>query len=214
MSWAETVLGSIDCIMDQGTVFIIDDEPVNRELFSEILLTVGIEHLCFSSAHSFLDGFDQSVPGCLLLDIRMPGMSGLELQRKLIEDGIPHPIIVVTAHGDVSVAIQAMKAGAYDFIEKPIRNQQLLEAVQGALRQGQELSDQHDIKQDLVRRFADLTPREVDVFHQVVDGEPNKRIAYHLDISIKTVELHRAKVMQKMEAHSLADLVRMSISLI
>lgn len=112
--------------MDQGTVFIIDDEPVNRDLFSEILESVDITHLAFKSAQHFLDGFDRSVPGCLVLDIRMPGMSGLELQRKLIDDGVPHPIIVVTAHGDVTIAIQAMKSGAFDFIEKPIRNQQFL----------------------------------------------------------------------------------------
>lgn len=197
--------------MDAGTVFIVDDEAANRELFSEILNSVDISYACFSSAQDFLDGFDAQTPGCILLDVRMPGMSGLELQRKLREDEVPHPVIIVTAHGDVSIAIEAMKAGAFDFMEKPIRNQELLEIVQRALKLGQEASDQLQRQTEQKNRFASLTPREQEVLQQVVDGEPNKRIAYNLDISIKTVELHRAKVMQKMDARSLADLIRASV---
>lgn len=197
--------------MDAGTVFIVDDEAANRELFSELLNSVDISYACFSSAQDFLDGFDAQTPGCILLDVRMPGMSGLELQRKLREDEVPHPVIIVTAHGDVSIAIEAMKAGAFDFMEKPIRNQELLEIVQRALKLGQEASDQLQRQTEQKNRFASLTPREQEVLQQVVDGEPNKRIAYNLDISIKTVELHRAKVMQKMDARSLADLIRASV---
>ncbi|MBC8451668.1 MAG: response regulator transcription factor [Rhodospirillaceae bacterium] len=198
--------------MNDGTVFIVDDDEANRMLFSDIFSSIGIDHKCFSSAQSFLDEFHSEESGCILLDIRMPGMSGLELQRRLREDGVAHPIIIVTAHGDVSIAIEAMKAGAFDFMEKPIRNQQLIEITQRALRYGQEAIVERNHQNDLQSRIAALTPREREVFDQVVDGEPNKRIAFNLDISIKTVELHRAKVMQKMDARSLADLIRAAVT--
>ena len=177
--------------MSDGTVFIVDDEETNRMLFSDIFSSIGINHKCFSSAQGFLDAFQPEESGCILLDIRMPGMSGLELQRRLREDGVAHPIIIVTAHGDVSIAIEAMKAGAFDFMEKPIKNQQLIETTQRALRYGQEAIDEQILRNDLQSRIASLTPREREVFDQVVDGEPNKRIAFNLDISIKTVERER-----------------------
>jgi len=197
--------------MDEETVFVVDDEVANRELFAAIFDSVGIKSRSFESAQEFLANFDEQVPGCILLDIRMPGMSGLELQQKLKNDGVPHPIIIVTAHGDISIAIEAMKAGAYDFLEKPIRNQQLLEIVQRALREGRETASRQQQKLEMRGRFAELTPREKEVLSQVVEGEPNKRIAFNLDISVKTVELHRAKVMQKTGARSLAELIRLVV---
>lgn len=197
--------------MDEETVLVVDDEVANRELFAAIFDSVGIKSRSFESAQEFLANFDEQVPGCILLDIRMPGMSGLELQQKLKNDGVPHPIIIVTAHGDISIAIEAMKAGAYDFLEKPIRNQQLLEIVQRALREGRETASRQQQKLEMRGRFAELTPREKEVLSQVVEGEPNKRIAFNLDISVKTVELHRAKVMQKTGARSLAELIRLVV---
>lgn len=198
--------------MSEGTVFIVDDDETNRMLFSDIFSSIDIDHKCFSSAQNFLNEFQPEESGCILLDIRMPGMSGLELQRRLREDSVAHPIIIVTAHGDVSTAIEAMKAGAFDFMEKPIRNQQLIETTQRALRYGREAIDERNHQHDLQAKIATLTPREREVFDQVIDGEPNKRIAFNLDISIKTVELHRAKVMQKMDARSLADLIRAAVT--
>ena len=199
--------------MGDDIVFIVDDEEDNRALYSELLSSVDISYRCFASAQAFLDDFDSNSIGCILLDIQMPGMNGLELQSKLRKDGIPHPIIIITGHGEISVAIEAMKMGAFDFIEKPIRAQPFLSAVRSACEFARGVIHQHHRRKDIEKRFSDLTHRESEVFKQIVEGNPNKRIADILEISTKTVEAHRAKVMQKMGTRSLAELIRASVTL-
>jgi len=192
-------------------VYVIDDNEPNRELFQDLLDTVDLKWRSYDSAIAFLDDLNPGAIGCLILDVRMPKMSGLQLMEKLFEDGIDVPIILATAHGDVPMAIQAMKQGAFDFHEKPINNQTLLESVQRALEarnnQFQNVSRAKEVKS----AFDNLTPRERDVYQLVADGALNKQIAYELDISQRTVEVHRAKVMEKMGARNLADLIKMHI---
>jgi len=194
-------------------VHVIDDNEPNRELFQDLLDTVELPWRSFDSAIAFLDDMDVAAIGCLILDVRMPKMSGLQLMERLFEDGIDVPIILATAHGDVPMAIQAMKQGAFDFHEKPINNQALLESVQRALElRNNQLQDVGRTK-EVKAAFDNLTPRERDVYGLVADGAMNKQIAYELDISQRTVEVHRAKVMEKMGARNLADLIKMHISL-
>ena len=199
--------------MSAGTVFIVDDDAANRDLYSAILASVGIANKSFASGQEFFTAFDPTEMGCILLDVRMPGMSGIDVQRQLVKEEVPHPVIVVTGHGDVSVAIDAMKAGAFDFMEKPIRNQLLLDLVQRALKTGSEAADQWQQLEELRGRFETLTSREREVLTHVLNGEPNKGVARNLNISVKTVELHRGNVMQKTKAHSLAELIRMAVKL-
>lgn len=194
-------------------VHVIDDNEPNRELFQDLLDTVELPWRSFYSAIAFLDDMDVAAIGCLILDVRMPKMSGLQLMERLFEDGIDVPIILATAHGDVPMAIQAMKQGAFDFHEKPINNQALLESVQRGLElRNNQLQDVGRTK-EVKAAFDNLTPRERDVYGLVADGAMNKQIAYELDISQRTVEVHRAKVMEKMGARNLADLIKMHISL-
>ncbi|MDA8637706.1 response regulator [Rhodospirillales bacterium] len=194
-------------------VHVIDDNEPNRELFQDLLDTVELPWRSFDSAIAFLDDMDVAAIGCLILDVRMPKMSGLQLMERLFEDGIDVPIILATAHGDVPMAIQAMKQGAFDFHEKPINNQALLESVQRGLElRNNQLQDVGRTK-EVKAAFDNLTPRERDVYGLVADGAMNKQIAYELDISQRTVEVHRAKVMEKMGARNLADLIKMHISL-
>lgn len=194
-------------------VHIIDDNQANRDLFQDLMDSIDQPWQSHAGALEFLDTFVPETTGCLILDVRMPRMSGLQLLEKLISDDIDVPIIMATAHGDVPMAIQAMKQGAFDFHEKPINNQALLESVNRALEH------RHEQRADtagLVRMrsdFASLTPREVDVYRCVVNGAMNKQIAYELDISQRTVEVHRAKVMEKMSARNLAELVKIHILL-
>lgn len=194
-------------------VHIIDDNAANRELFQDLMDSVDLPWQSHPGARQFLDAFEPDNAGCLILDVRMPRMSGLELLEKLNADGIAVPIILATAHGDVPMAIQAMKRGAFDFHEKPIDNKALLESVDRAMearrKQVQDAEDGAQARAD----YASLTPREVDVYKLVVDGAMNKQIAYELDISQRTVEVHRAKVMEKMGARNLADLIKKHIML-
>lgn len=196
---------------DEPTVFIVDDIESNRALLEDLMESVDIPYETYASARAFLDGFSGAQTGCLLLDIRMPDMSGLELQKELNTRGITLPVIFVTAHGDVPVTIQAMKEGAFDFVQKPFNNQAVLDQVYRALEESIRRKESADSRAKVLQRIGVLTPRETDVMHQVVQGEPNKRIAYNLDISERTVEIHRARMMEKMEAGSLADLVRMVV---
>lgn len=206
---------------DQGTkassgdlyVHVIDDNEPNRELFQDLLDTVDLPWRSYDSALSFLDELNPPEIGCLILDVRMPKMSGLQLMERLFEDGIEVPIILATAHGDVPMAIQAMKQGAFDFHEKPINNQALLESVQRALDLRNTQLQGAGRSMEVKAAFEQLTPRERDVYGLVADGAMNKQIAYELDISQRTVEVHRAKVMEKMGARNLADLIKMHISL-
>jgi FixJ family two-component response regulator len=193
----------------EPTVFIIDDDEAVRRFLSGLIASVGLHVETYASAQEFLDADEPSQPGCLLLDIRMPGMSGLELQKELASRNIRIPIIILTGHGNVQVAVHAMKAGAVDFIEKPFNNELLLDRIQMAVAESVD-ADTTRVKQDeIAHRMELLTPREHQVLDIVAAGETNKAVARRLDISEKTVEIHRARVMEKMQAKSLADLVKM-----
>ncbi|MEX0695429.1 MAG: response regulator [Rhodospirillales bacterium] len=194
-------------------VHIIDDNEANRVLFQDLMDSMDQPWQSHVGAIEFLDTAIPGTIGCLILDVRMPRMSGLQLLEKLRSDGIDVPIILATAHGDVPMAIQAMKKGAFDFHEKPINNQALLESVKRALehRHAQRADEAGMMR--MRSDFASLTPREVDVYRCVVNGAMNKQIAHELNISQRTVEVHRAKVMEKMSARNLADLVKIHILL-
>jgi two-component system response regulator FixJ len=197
--------------LSNALVHVIDDDEAMRESLGFLLDSAGMAARTYESAVEFLKGSDALAPGCIVTDIRMPEMSGLELVRRLKERGVPHPVIVITGHGDVPLAVEAMKAGVVDFLEKPFDDEALLRAVRSAL-------DVHarDAQEDAERRrFAEmlegLSPREKDVLHGVVAGKPNKVIAYELGISPRTVEVYRANVMTKTGAGGLSELVRMAL---
>jgi FixJ family two-component response regulator len=194
-------------------VFVVDDDEPVRDAIGMLLETVDIPYRSYDSAQAFLDAFDTHHRGCLVLDIRMPGMSGLELQQRLIEMEAPIPIVFITGHGDVPMAVEAMKRGAIDFIRKPFRDQELLDRVHQALaREADEHAEAETIA-DVRQRIGALTPREHEVFLRVAAGQANKVVAIELGISERTVEIHRSQVMQKTGARSLADLVRMKLTL-
>jgi len=197
--------------MNDKTIFVVDDDKAVRDSLSWLISSVGLHVETFASAQEFLDVYDPTRPGCLLVDVRMPGMSGLELQKRLAEN--PHclPVIIVTGHGDVQMAVRAMKDGAFDFIEKPYNDQILLDLVQKAVRECERRRTQVTSHQEIQELVDTLTPRERQVMDMIVSGNTNKQIAYALDISDKTVEAHRAKVMEKLQASSLADLIRKSL---
>jgi RNA polymerase sigma factor (sigma-70 family) len=192
------------------TVFVVDDDSAARSSLRLLLRSLGLPAATYDSARAFLDAYHGDQPGCLLLDIRMPGMSGLELQRELNLRGVRIPIVFITGHGDVAMAVEAMQHGASDFLQKPFRDQDLLDRVQQALaRDAQQRSDTQS-QDEIRRRLASLTARERDVLRLVADGTPNKVAAHELGISQRTVEIHRSRVMEKMGASSLAHLVRMT----
>jgi RNA polymerase sigma factor (sigma-70 family) len=174
--------------------------------------SVNVEHEIYSSGDEFLENVDDHRPGCLVLDIRMPGLGGLELQEELIKRGSTLPIIFITGHGDVPMAVDAMQKGAVDFIQKPFRDQDLLDRIREALKTDQERREEQQKHAEVAERLARLTNREREVFDLVVTGKPNKVIAYELGVSQRTVEIHRARVMEKMQARSLADLVKMHMT--
>ena len=193
----------------QQTVFIVDDDASIRQSMGHLLGSVNIACESFASANDFLDAWSADKAGCLILDIRMPGLGGLELQEKLNELGCSLPIIFITGHGDVPMAVEAMQKGAFDFVQKPFRDQDLLDRINDALA-AHSAKREEELEQADIRAHIDtLTPREKDVFELVVTGKPNKIIAHELSVSQRTVEIHRARVMEKMEAKSLATLVRM-----
>ena len=198
---------------NEPAVFIVDDNQEVREALQLLMESVGLKVQSFSSAPEFLDQFDSSLPGCLVLDVRMPGMSGLDLQAKLAEEPLHPPVIIITGHGDVPMAVKAVQNGALDFIEKPFNDQALLDSVHRALEQDSQQRGEAIILADLRARYDRLTPREREVLERVVAGKRNKVIASEMHVSHSTVEAHRAKVMEKMEANTLSDLMRMMISL-
>jgi len=201
--------------MDEGsaspTVFVVDDDQAIRHAMELLLRSVGLRHRIFHSGDEFLEQYSPEDAGCLVLDIRMPGMGGLELQRKLTELGSTLPIIFITGHGDVPMAVKAMQEGAVDFIQKPFRDQELLDRVHDALRTDEERRGEREEQAGIAARLDKLTKREREVMDLVVTGKPNKVIAYDLGVSQRTVEIHRARVMEKMQAKSLAELVRMQM---
>lgn len=198
--------------MTQATVFIVDDEEAVRDSLQWLLESSGLKVALFDSAEAFLQGYDPAQPGCLVVDVRMPGMSGLELQEKLTELHYGIPVIFITGHGDVPMAVQAVKHGAADFLEKPFNDKELLQIVQRCLEQDQQQRAKQQQVDSTQSRLASLTPREREVMQLVVAGKLNKQIADQLNISIKTVEAHRAKVMEKAGAHSLAELVQIVLA--
>jgi RNA polymerase sigma factor (sigma-70 family) len=191
-------------------VYVVDDDPSIRRALERLLRSSGREVETFASAAEFLEVHRGETHGCLVLDVNLPGTSGLELQRELAEAALRIPIIFITGHGDIPMSVRAMKAGAVDFLAKPFDDTELLRAVEAAIDRDR-TERQADEEQTEVRgRIASLTARERQVFEQVVRGKLNKQIAFDLGISEKTVKVHRARVMEKMRADSLADLVRMA----
>ena len=194
------------------TVFIVDDDAAIRFAMQALMDSVNLNHEIFASADEFLEKITEQRPGCLVLDIRMPGLGGLELQEELIKRGNTLPIIFITGHGDVPMAVEAMQKGAVDFIQKPFRDQELLDRIREALATDEERREEQQAHAEVASRLARLTNREREVFDLVVTGNPNKVIAYELGVSQRTVEIHRARVMEKMQARSLADLVKMHMT--
>ena len=189
-------------------VYVVDDDEAVRSSLKWLINSVDIEVQTFAGASEFLDIALPDRPACLIVDVRMPGMSGLELQRQLVDRSINLPVIVITGHGDVEMAVRAMKAGAFDFIQKPFNDQVLLDLLQSALEKHAEQSKETAERRRITARMDELTERERQVMNGIVDGESNRQIAARLGLSEKTIEFHRSKVMRKMEAGSLADLTR------
>ncbi len=195
------------------TVFIVDDDDAVRSSLRLLMKSVGIAAQTAASAQEFLASFNPDHPGCLVLDVRMPGMSGLELQQKLNLQGAMIPVIFITGHGDIPMAVEAMQHGAFDFLPKPFRDQDLIDRVQRALQRDAENRGKVHHKDVIRQRYESLTPREREVLELVTQGKANKVMAGDLGVSQRTVEIHRARVMEKMEARSLAELVRMMMEL-
>lgn len=194
-------------------VLIVDDDEAVRDSLSWLMQSVGLDTRCFDSADALLREDLSLHQGCLILDIRMPGMSGLELQALLAERGVALPVIMISGHADVPMAVRALKAGAFDFIEKPFNDQALLDIVQRAIEHDRKQRESLDQWRVWRERMDMLTPREREVMHEVVAGSPNKVIATRLGVSLKTVESHRARVMEKLEASSISQLVRICLAL-
>jgi FixJ family two-component response regulator len=191
-------------------VFIIDDDRLIREGLQSLIRSVGLRVETFASAHEFLAAKLPDAPACLILDVRMPGLSGLDLQLKLTDASIQIPIIFITGHGDIPMSVRAMKEGAHEFLTKPVRGQDLLDAVQKAIASDRELRKDRAELGEIRARFESVTPREKEVLDRVVAGLLNKQIADELGTSELTVKTHRAHLMQKTQAESLAHLVRMA----
>jgi FixJ family two-component response regulator len=193
-----------------GMVFVVDDDASMRESLKNLIRSVGLRVETLASAQEFLRAKRGDEPGCLVLDVRMPGLSGLDLQKRMAEAGVDLPIIFLTGHGDIPMSVRAMKAGAVEFLTKPVRDQDLLDAVQQALERDRAMRTQRMKLDGLRERFDSLTPKERDVMGKVVAGLLNKQIAAELGMSETTVKIHRHQVMEKMKAASLAELVRMA----
>lgn len=198
---------------EQPLVIIVDDDPAVREALQELMQSAGMECACFGSTRELFEASVLDRPGCLILDVRMPGSSGLDLQRYLAANGSHKPIIFLTGHGDIPMTVQAMKAGAVDFLTKPVRDQTLLDAVIAGIKKDlAHRADTQVVKRN-IDRLETLTPRQRQVLHEVARGRVNKQIAFDLGISEVTVKLHRANVMRKIEAVSIGDLIRIWESL-
>jgi RNA polymerase sigma factor (sigma-70 family) len=200
-------------MVDQPVVFVVDDDPSIRRSLTNLLRSMGFRVETFTTADEYRHSAQVDAPGCLVLDVRLPGMSGLDLQREMSRSGAPRPIVFITGHGDVPMAVEAIKGGAVEFLTKPFRDQDLLDAIRRAIDLDRHMRRARGELADLQRRFESLSPREREVFEHVVAGLANKRIAAELDVTEATVKVHRAQVMQKMRAESVPDLVTMRAKL-
>ena len=201
--------------VDNGTdskVFVGDDDAAMRKSLRWLIESVGLEVETFGSANEFLENFDSAQTGCLVLDVRMPGMSGLDLQEHLQAQRFSLPVLIVTGHADVPMAVRALKAGAFDFIEKPFNDQVMLERVQKAIEHAQRVRAEAEQRAEIDQRIDTLTPRERQVMDMVVNGMAHKQVAAELGLSEKTIEVHRKHVMDKLRAGNVADLIRMALS--
>jgi two-component system, LuxR family, response regulator FixJ len=194
------------------TVFIVDDDPAVRQALTALVRSMRLKAEAYESAQQFLDAFDAARPGCVLLDVRMPGISGLGLLEEFKREEIPLPAIIMSAYGDVPMVVRAMKAGALNFLEKPCRDQQLWEAIQEAIKwdgvQRQRVAE----RDKALHRLQRLTTGERDVLELLIDGKSNKTVAAELSLSVRTIEVRRAKLMKKMKAESLAELIRLALA--
>lgn len=196
----------------QAITYVIDDDKAVRGSLRWLIESVGLPVQTYESAREFLATFEDNHPGCIVLDVRMPDMSGLELQEHLAAQQVKMPIIIITGHGDVPMAVRALKGGAVDFIEKPFNDQALLDRIQHALQNDMESCQKRASLEQARKGLTQLTKREMEVLDRVINGESSKRIAAELGLSTKTVEAHRAKIMQKLHVKSVAELVRVAVA--
>ena len=195
---------------EQPVVFVIDDDPSMRDSLQDLLQSVGMEARVFKSTQEFLRAERPDAPSCLVLDVRLPGQSGLDFQRTLAASGIELPIVFISGHGDIPMTVRAMKAGAVEFLAKPFRDQDLLDAIQGGIERDRARRGDAALVAQLRERFASLTEREREIMALVVAGRQNKQIAAELGVSEVTVKAHRGQIVRKMQAKSLPELVRMA----
>jgi FixJ family two-component response regulator len=197
-------------VEERAVVFVIDDDPSMRLALEDLVSTVGLDVRAFAAPQEFLQSKRPDAPGCLVLDVRLPGMSGLTFHKELANEGVALPVIFITGHGDIPMSVRAMKAGAVEFLSKPFHDQDLLDAIHAAIEQDRKRRLQATRLAELRERFATLTERERQIMSLVVIGRPNKQIAAELTLSEMTVKVHRGQVMRKMHAGSLPELVRMA----
>jgi FixJ family two-component response regulator len=206
--------GSREAAMSDGAVVhIIDDDESLRSALDSLLRSVGLETRVFGSVRQFLDAGPAEAPGCIVLDVRLPGMSGLDFQSQLADLGVHLPVVLITGHGDIPMSVRAMKAGAVDFLQKPFRDQDMIDAVSTAITRDRERRSSDSEQRNVRDRFATLSPREQQVMMLVTAGKMNKQVAGDLGLSEITVKIHRGSAMRKMGARTLADLVRMAETL-
>jgi FixJ family two-component response regulator len=197
-------------VEERAVVFVIDDDPSMRLALEDLVSTVGLEVRTFAAPQEFLQSKPPDAPGCLVLDVRLPGMSGLTFQKELAKEGLALPVIFITGHGDIPMSVRAMKAGAVEFLTKPFHDQDLLDAIHGAIERDRKRRREAVRLAQLRERFVTLSERERQIMTLVVNGRPNKQIAAELCVSEMTVKVHRGQVMRKMRAGSLPELVRMA----
>jgi FixJ family two-component response regulator len=196
--------------VEQPVIFVVDDDASAREGIEDLLQSVGLRVMTFKSPQEFLEGARPDAPGCIVLDVRLPGTSGLEFQKMLIDAGIHLPVIFVTGHGDIPMSVMAMKSGAIEFLTKPFREQSLLDAINAGIEKDRLRREGLKLVSELQQRFERLTPREREVFALVVTGRPNKQVAAELGLSEMTVKVHRSQVTKKMRATSIVELARIA----